>query len=670
MATLQIPEQITPKFQRLIDDTKSLENIRLGDAIPKELYQPRVWRGMLSFFTGYVVYISALIAISQAHWSLYLPLWLLAGLGGWGLFTVAHDCGHNSFSRNRNFNFFIGHISLIPLLYPFHGWRHMHNMHHSNTNNLEMDTDWRPVTRPQYDRMSRWQKFVYSSTRSWMFWLGTVNYQRHSGFNPTMFVKSEARNEVRRSILFIVVVAAVGLSTLIYFTGIGGFFLYFLGPWVCIHAWFSMTTMLHHISDETPFLTKEYWTFNNSRLLLTTDYMYSKWLLFLTNYISVHTAHHVAPIIPHYNLLDAQSALKKAFPNMLREKPLRFHDIWRVARYYHLYNPVTGYYEAFDHASQQSSSNQDAAFVERGPRSLKASLLQGYIRILTIFSVKAAGRKAADMFGHTRSLIKALPKDIAPIGSQYFPIKGVPNVSQGYLWGKGPGTVLLVHGWGANSSSMYSFTNELRKKGFRVAAFDAPAHGVSSGNLATMTEFKNSVKEVITSLDDVVGIVAHSLGSIAAVGALAELVDGHKVRSICLLGAPESLPAVIQRWSQQVLSLSPEVVDAMCLELWARNGVPVEHWSIPTLSRGLNISTLVLHASNDQVVPVCEAEAISEQLSGAILEVVDGLGHVRILSDAQVVERVVRFLWSCQSPSFGKETGKKSEKENERALCI
>lgn len=669
MATLQMPEQMTAKFQRLMDDTRKLDGVRLADAIPKELYQPRTWRGMLSFFTGYAVYLGALVAIAHAHWSLYLPLWLLAGLGGWGLFCVAHDCGHNSFSRNRNFNSFIGHVSLIPLLYPFHGWRHMHNMHHANTNSLEMDTDWRPVLRFQYDRMSRWEKFVYGSTRSWLFWLGTVNYQRHSGFSPAMFAKREARNEVRRSILFTVVVAAIGLPTLIYFTGISGFFLYFLGPWVGIHAWFSMTTMLHHISEETPFLTKEYWTFNSSRLLLTTDYMYPQWLLFLTNYISVHTAHHVAPIIPHYNLPQAQAALKQAYPGMLREKPLRMQDIWRVARYCHLYDPVKGYYEAFDEAPRHGSE-QDATPAEAAPRSLKLKLLQGYVGALEMFSVEAAARKATDVFGYTRALIKTPPKDVVPLGAQRFPIAGVPGVRQGYRWGKGEGTILLVHGWGANSSSMYSFTTALQKQGFKVAAFDAPAHGVSPGSLTTMTEFKNAVKATITTLGDVVGIVAHSLGGIAATGALAELADEHGVRGICLLGAPATLPAVIQRWSQQVLPMSPAVRQAMHRELWTRNGVPVEHWDIPALGKGLQVPLLVLHDKNDQVVPVCEAEAISDRLDGVSLEIIEGLGHVRILSDARVVERVALFMRDCQARAAAAEPAVQEGPAKVSDLCL
>ncbi|WP_186024850.1 fatty acid desaturase [Burkholderia gladioli] len=349
MATIQLPQQQTPGFRDFVQSIKSLDGERLADAIPRELYEPRLARGLLGFFASTALYVGAVIGVHYApHWSLWIPLWLLAGLGGWGLFCIAHDCGHNSFSKSRRFNFALGQIALFPLLYPFHGWRHMHNLHHANTNSLEMDTDWRPVLPEQYRRMGAWEKFVYRSTRSWLFWLGTVNYQRHSGFKPSMFPKREARNDVRRSVVVTVLFAAVYLPTLVWFTGWQGFLLYFLGPWLGIHAWFSTTTMMHHISDELPFLTREHWSLNGSRLMMTTDYEYPKWLHFFTHNISVHAAHHVVPVIPFYNLPQAREALKRAYPGSIRQKPFTLGEVWKVIRACHLYDPVHGYYRSFE----------------------------------------------------------------------------------------------------------------------------------------------------------------------------------------------------------------------------------------------------------------------------------------------------------------------------------
>ena len=82
--------------------------------------------------------------------------------------------------------------------------------------------------------------------------------------------------------------------------------------------WFSITTLMHHSAEDIPYLTREYWTRNASRLLVTTDYTYPRWLLFLTHNISLHTAHHVSPAVPFYHLRKAQAALKQAYPEMMR----------------------------------------------------------------------------------------------------------------------------------------------------------------------------------------------------------------------------------------------------------------------------------------------------------------------------------------------------------------
>lgn len=354
-----LPLSPGPEFSEFLRKSKVLEGVRLAEVIPKSYFKPQVWRGLLGFFISYGLYIGAIIGVAYIPiWWLSIPLYVISGLGGWGLHCIAHDCGHNSFSQNRKLNIFIGHLSLLPLLYPFYSWKHVHNLHHLHTNNLELDTDWRPVPYYMYKRMPAIKRFVYIGTRTWMFWAGTINYWLASGFRPGFFPKKEMRRDVRRSIVFVVLASIIYFPMLIYFTGITGFIKFFLVPWIAIHIWFSITTFMHHTSPDIPFLTTEHWTQNASRLLVTTDYRYPKWLLFLTHNISIHTAHHVAPVVPFYNLQKAQAALKKAYPGMIREKPFRFYDLLLILRKAHFYDPVSGYYldSADNHADASKKS--------------------------------------------------------------------------------------------------------------------------------------------------------------------------------------------------------------------------------------------------------------------------------------------------------------------------
>ena len=351
-------------FQDFLRKSRSIEGERLQSAIPKDLLEPRAGRGLLGFAVSWALYLGAVVALaSTGIWALYPVFWLVAGLGGWGLHCIAHDCGHGSFSRWRRLNVAVGHISLLPLVYPFHAWRHVHNMHHAYTNNLELDTDWRPIPADMYRRMSRWDRLVYAATRTWGFWGGTINYWVVSGFRPGFFPKREMRRDVRRSMAFVLLVSAVYLPLLVRFTGVRGLVVCFVMPWVATHAWFSATTLMHHSASDVPYLTSEHWTRNAARLLTTTDYVYPRWLLFLTHNISIHTAHHVAPVVPFYNLPKAQEALKEAYPGMVRERYVKLRHLWSILRDCHFYDTESGYYTDFSGEQVAPSSEFRPAHV-------------------------------------------------------------------------------------------------------------------------------------------------------------------------------------------------------------------------------------------------------------------------------------------------------------------
>lgn len=345
MGAFNFPSAPDEHFETFLRRSQQIAGERLQGAIPKEYFEPRPVRGLVGFLVSWFLYAGAVLGVA---WSpsplLDLPLWIVAGLGGWGLHCIAHDCGHGSFSRSRRLNHVIGHISLLPISYPFHAWRHVHNMHHSSTNHLELDTDWRPIPAGMYDRLSPWDKLVYLSTRTWAFWGGTITYWAESGLRPGFFPKRTQRREVRRSLAFVAAVTVPYLAVLVHFTGFEGLLLYFVAPWLATHAWFSVTTLMHHSASDLPYLTAEHWTRNASRLLLTTDYVYPRWLLFLTHNISIHTAHHVAPVVPFYNLPKAQQALKQRYPGMVREQRFTFGQVWRIIRHLHFYDVESGFY--------------------------------------------------------------------------------------------------------------------------------------------------------------------------------------------------------------------------------------------------------------------------------------------------------------------------------------
>ncbi len=274
-----------------------------------------------------------------------------------------------------------------------------------------------------------------------------------------------------------------------------------------------------------------------------------------------------------------------------------------------------------------------------GTRLAKAGYLLG-----SLLAPRLAGRIAADSFGRSR-LKGSRTMFRVPLGAQTFQIAGSEDVRLGYLW-KGPGpTVLLVHGWGSDSSSMIGFVKPLLDSGFQVASFDAPAHGESAGNKTTMTRFVKAVGSVISSLDNVQVVVSHSLGSIASVAAIshANPKPAEAIKRLVLIASPVSLSAVLERWSANQ-RLLPTVIGKIYDHLHTQNGVPVSHWDISTLGADLNSQVLVVHDEHDPVVPLAEAMELTRSFKNARLEQTSGLGHSRLLSAAPVKELIIRFI--------------------------
>ncbi|WP_217998517.1 alpha/beta fold hydrolase [Actinomadura rubrobrunea] len=265
--------------------------------------------------------------------------------------------------------------------------------------------------------------------------------------------------------------------------------------------------------------------------------------------------------------------------------------------------------------------------------------------VLGALAPGAAGRRATDVFSDTRAL-GVRPDDVVPLGARRFPVDGDPDVRGGYLWGDTGPVVLLVHGWGIDSGSMHPLVAPLRALGYRVAAFDAPGHGVNPGAQATMTQFTRATGAVLDALEDhggVRAVVAHSLGAIAATGAVAER-GGADVACLAMIAPACTLTGVLERWSRSELRLRRPLVERIYAELWKRNGVPVAHWDVVGLGRDLRLPVLAMHDPDDDVVPFAETQRVVTGLRDVRLEPVAGTGHYGILMAPAVRELVCDFI--------------------------
>jgi pimeloyl-ACP methyl ester carboxylesterase len=211
-----------------------------------------------------------------------------------------------------------------------------------------------------------------------------------------------------------------------------------------------------------------------------------------------------------------------------------------------------------------------------------------------------------------------------------------------WVWENDGPTVLLVHGWESNASGMRGFVRPLLRQGFRVIAFDAPAHGRSSGRQTNFIDYSGAIETIIKTMGPVKFIVAHSFGASATLFTLSRLPN-LGVERVVSLGAPSRLNEMVDIWTS-FLQMPLLAAEQMRRRLVDRVGLPVEWLAVETAVAQLTVPGLIVHDQNDTIVPYSNAQAIHKQWSTSTLITTTGLDHRGVLQDREVLRQVVDFL--------------------------
>jgi omega-6 fatty acid desaturase (delta-12 desaturase) len=89
-------------------------------------------------------------------WAVYT---FIQGLFGTGLWVLAHECGHQSFSPSKVLNDTVGWFCHSALLVPYFSWKISHGKHHKATGNMERDMVFVPKSREVF--ANRIGRFVH-----------------------------------------------------------------------------------------------------------------------------------------------------------------------------------------------------------------------------------------------------------------------------------------------------------------------------------------------------------------------------------------------------------------------------------------------------------------------------------------------------------------------------
>ena len=209
-------------------------------------------------------------------------------------------------------------------------------------------------------------------------------------------------------------------------------------------------------------------------------------------------------------------------------------------------------------------------------------------------------------------------------------------------WGKGP-AILLMHGWGGARAQMTGFVEPLLEAGYRVVAYDQPAHAESDGRLTNLLEIAPTMDLVARHEGPFHAVIAHSFGTLITSYALAERNFPPAARLV-YFGAFNQLLESLPRF-QVLAGLPNEVMDGLREMLYENFGRDVlESITNETLTPRIDIPALMFHDVTDNVTPVEDSRAIARVWKQAKFIETDGLGHRGALQSKEIHEKVVEFL--------------------------
>ncbi|WP_323756960.1 fatty acid desaturase [Roseivirga sp.] len=244
------------------------------------------------------------------YFSLDISYWLTFALGILNafflvrIFIIQHDCGHQSFVKNRTAQKIIGYACSYFSTIPFNYWAKSHSVHHKLNGQLELRDigDVTTYTVAEFQEFSKSKRFGYRVYRSpiVMFLIGPIYYVFIH--NRLAKIKLPAFKSAKKGVILNNILLLAAFTILGFTLGWVKFLLVHLTILVMfsiIAIWFFYVQHQHEHGYKQ---WKKNWDYVTSALKGSTYYKIPRVFNWLTGNIGIHHVHHLNPLIPNYNL--------------------------------------------------------------------------------------------------------------------------------------------------------------------------------------------------------------------------------------------------------------------------------------------------------------------------------------------------------------------------------
>lgn len=209
-----------------------------------------------------------------------------------------------------------------------------------------------------------------------------------------------------------------------------------------------------------------------------------------------------------------------------------------------------------------------------------------------------------------------------------------------YTYGYSKRKVLLIHGWSGRGTQLFKIADKLLENGFMTISFDAPAHGKSTGKTTMMNEFVKTALFLENEFGPFEIAIGHSLGGMTV---LNSVKLGLNVKKAIVIGSGDVITDIIKEFVAKI-QLKPKLVNKIKQHFYRKFGEDIDNYSAYIAAKSVKIPVLVIHDTEDAEVPVSCAHHIRQNLEQGEILITNGLGHSRILKDAKVINRIIKFI--------------------------
>lgn len=270
-------------------------------------------------------------------------------------------------------------------------------------------------------------------------------------------------------------------------------------------------------------------------------------------------------------------------------------------------------------------------------------------KAIEIFSLNKAAASAFQLFctPYSKQKVKQIPEIFKQAEKVIFTFQN-HNI-HGFRWKSELDNalkILICHGFDSSSYRFEKYIQPLLNTGFEILAFDAPAHGLSSGKTINAILYSDMISEINRTYGPISGVMAHSFGGIAVALAIEKMKMTLLKRLVLIAPATETTRSLNDFC--RYLKISARLkkrLEEMIIQI---GGKPASWYSVARVIHAVTIPTLWLHDKNDKITPYEDMESLTvSNLPFVKFIITDGLGH-SLYRDENTARQIISFLAQIQ----------------------